>query len=131
MIRVSAARVKSELMHGGDDVPELWLGGEIYSIRYPAGVSQWISRNPQELLPDLELLPLYNPSGSLPGGINNSEDVHEGGLACWKETLKLILKFGFCPPPSPLQLLIRKPSSNRSLCYLSHHSEASEHKKGI
>lgn len=105
MIRVSAARVKSELMHGGDDVPELWLGGEIYSIRYPAGVSQWISRNPQELLPDLELLPLYNPSGSLPGGINNSEDVHEGGLACWKETLKLILKFGFCPPSLPLAAL--------------------------
>lgn len=98
MMRVSSARVKSELRHGGGDAPERRLGGEMYSIRYPAGVSRWISRNPQELEPELELLPPHTPSGSLPGGINNSEDVHEGGLACWKETLKLILNFG--PPPS-------------------------------
>lgn len=130
MIRVSFARVKSELLHSGDDVPELRLGGEIYGIRCPAGVSPWISGNPQELLPDSELLPLHNPSGSLPGGINNSEDVHEGGLACWKETLKLILKFGFCPQPThPVQLPICKPASNRSLRYLSLYSKACEHKK--
>lgn len=64
--------VKAQLMHGNGDVPELKDWGEIYSIIYPAGVSLWLSVNPWDLLPDLEVLSLHTTSGSVPEGINSS-----------------------------------------------------------
>lgn len=95
--------VKAELMRSDGDAPELKGRAEIYSIIYPTGVSLWLSVNPRDLQPDLELLSLHTTSGSAPEGINSSvlkkkkknhcQDVHEGILAGWKETLKLILLF--------------------------------------
>lgn len=107
-------------MHHDGDVPELKDWDEIYSIKYPAGVSLWLSGNPWDLLQDFEVHSLHTTSGSVPEGINSSsffndcQDIHEGILAAWKETLKLILLF----LPFSAQLLIHKPSPNRPIWHL-------------
>lgn len=59
-------------MRSDGDAPELKGRAEIYSIIYPTGVSLWLSVNPGDLQPDLELLSLHTTSGSAPEGINSS-----------------------------------------------------------
>lgn len=87
---------------------------------YPAGVSLWLSVNPWDLLQDLKVHSLHTTPGSVPEGINSSsffndcQDIHEGILAGWKETLKLILLL----LPFSAQLLIHKPSLNRPIWHL-------------
>lgn len=63
--------LKADRMHSNGDVPELKDWGEIYRIIYPAGVSEWLSLNPQDLLPDLEVLSLHTTSGRVPEGIKD------------------------------------------------------------
>lgn len=112
-------------MRSDGDVPELKGRAEIYSIMCPTGVCLWLSVNPGDLQPDLDLLSLHTTSGSAPEGINSSgfkkkkkknhcQDVHEGMLAGWKLTLKLILLF----LAFSAQLLIHKPSLNRPVWQL-------------
>ena len=64
--------VKAELMRSDGDVPELKGRAEIYSIMCPTGVCLWLSVNPGDLQPDLDLLSLHTTSGSAPEGINSS-----------------------------------------------------------
>lgn len=123
-------QVKANLILSDGDVAELKGWDEIYCIIYPAGVSQWLSMDPWDLLQDLEVHSLHTTSGWTPEGISSSsffcndcQDVHEGILAGWKETLKPILLF----LPFSAQTLIHKPSPNRPIWHLGASSSTPSH----